>query len=98
VDGQKYFIQVPCISGLRVPVPQPIGVVLPTLPTPLANRFVGHGNTAFEEEFLHIAVAHGEAIIEPDPVADDFAGKAMVLISHGGGQRGHAGLPILECT
>src|SRR5712671_5426301 len=36
INGEKPFIQVPFIPGLRTP-PQPIGVVLPKLPTPLAH-------------------------------------------------------------
>jgi hypothetical protein len=37
-------------------------------------------------------------MVEPDPVADDFAGKAVVLIAFAGGGRGHVWLPILEFT
>ena len=95
VDGQKYFIQVPFIPGLRATATQPIGVVLPKLPTPLADGFVGHGDTAFEQEFLHVAVAQGEPIVEPDPVADDFAGKAVVFVTRGVGWWGYTWVPIL---
>jgi hypothetical protein len=47
-------------------------VVLPELPTPCADRFVGHGDAAFEQEFLHGTVAQGEVIVEPDSMTDDF--------------------------
>ena len=57
---------------------------------------MGHSNAAFEQELFHIAVAQGEAIIESDPMADDFARKAVVLVAFAGGGRGHVGLPILE--
>src|SRR4029453_9452334 len=77
MNGEKHFIQVAFIPGLRTPPPQPIGVVLPKLPTPFANGFVGHGDTAFEQQFLHIAVAQGEPLVEPDPMADNFAGKTV---------------------
>ncbi len=93
---QKDFIQVPLVARLRTPPSQPIGAVLPKLPTPLADRFVGHRDAAFEQEFFHITVAQGEAIIEPDPVTDDFARKAVVLVAFAGAERGHVGLPILE--
>src|SRR5215475_9616155 len=59
------------------------------------SGFVGHGDTAFEQQFLHITVAQGEPIVEPDPMADNFAGKTVVLVTFGVGQRGHAGAPIL---
>ena len=74
-----------------------IGVIPPTLPAPLADGFVGHGETTFEQERLHIAVAQGEAIGEPDAVAHAFAGKAVILVTLGVGWRRHAWLPILQC-
>jgi hypothetical protein len=85
MDHQEDLVQVPFVPRLRAPAPQPIGVVLAKLPTPLADRFVGHVNAAFEQEFWHIAVAQGEAIGEPDTVADDFTGKAIVFIVLGVG-------------
>jgi hypothetical protein len=81
----------------RVKHMEPIGVVLPKLPTPFPDGFVGHGDAAFAQEFLHVAVAQGEPIIQPDPVADDCTGKAVVLVTRGVGRRGHAWGPILGC-
>jgi hypothetical protein len=52
---------------------------------------VGHGDPAFHEDLLHIAVAQGEAVIEPDPMADDFAGKAVVLVTLRVRSRGNVG-------
>jgi hypothetical protein len=62
----------------------------------LADRFVGHRDAALAQEFFHITVAQGEAIIEPDPVPDDFSRKAVVLVAFAGGGRGPVWLPILE--
>ena len=42
---------------------------------------MGDVDTAFEQQFLHVAVAQGEAIIEPDAMADDFAGKAVIFVA-----------------
>jgi hypothetical protein len=66
MNGEKHLIQVPLVTWLRATATQPIGVVLPKFPTPFADRFVGHDDAAFEQEFLHVAVAQGEAIVEPD--------------------------------
>jgi hypothetical protein len=96
MEREQHLIQVPLIARARPPPPQPIGVVLPHLPPPWADRFVGHREAAFEPECFHVAVAQGEARGEPDPVADDFAGKAVVLVAFTGGGRGHGGLPSLE--
>jgi hypothetical protein len=88
VDGQKHCIQVPFVPGLRATAKPPIGVVLPKLTTPCADSFVGHGNAAFAQEFLHIAIAQGEAIGEPDTVANDCSGKAAVFVTLGVAGRG----------
>src|SRR4029450_8875939 len=88
----------PCIARLRAPATQPIGVILPKLPAPFADGFVGHGDTTFEQEFLHIAIAQGEAIVEPDAMTDNFTGKAVVLVTLGVGRKGHVWLPILGCN
>ena len=45
---RKDYCQRPCISGLRATAPQTIGIVLPTLPTPLADSFMRHGHATLE--------------------------------------------------
>jgi hypothetical protein len=35
-------------------------------------------------------------IIKPNPMADDVAGKAVMLVAFGVGGRGHASLPLLR--
>jgi hypothetical protein len=52
-----------------------------------------HG-AAFEQQFLNVAVAEAEAVIESDAVANDFSGKAVMLVTLAVGGRGHAELPI----
>jgi len=95
IDRQKPFIQMPCITRLRATATQPIGVILPKLPAPLADGFVGHGDAAFQQECLYVAVAPGEVRVEPDPVTDDFTREAVILVALGVGWRGHAWLSIL---
>jgi len=60
-----------------------MSVGLPTLVTPWADGFVGHHDAACEQDLFHVAVAQGEARGEPDPVADDVARKAVVLVTFG---------------
>jgi hypothetical protein len=86
----------PFIPGLRATAPQAIGIILPKLPTPLTDGFMGHSNATLAQELLHVAVAQGEARVKPDSVAADFTGKAVVLVSFAGDGRGHVWLPILE--
>ena len=59
---------------------QLIGIILPKLPTPLPDGFMGHSKTALEQKFFHIAVAQDKAIVEADFMADDLAGEAVVLV------------------
>jgi hypothetical protein len=53
------------------------------------------GNGIIRSGRVHDPVAQGEAIGEPDPVADDVARKAMVLVTFGVCGWSHAWLPIL---
>jgi hypothetical protein len=74
------------------------GVGLPTLPTPLADRFMGHGDTAFAQEILPVAGVQSEARGEPDAMPDEVTGTAVMLITLGPGWSGHVWLPILVCN
>jgi hypothetical protein len=94
IDRQKHLIQMPLVARSRPSAPEPIGIVLPELQTPLADGFIGDADAAFEQHLLHIAVAQGEAIVEPDAVANNLAWKAMMFVALGAGGRGHVWLPI----
>jgi hypothetical protein len=61
------------------------------------DGFIGHVDAAFEQEFLHVAVAQVKAIIEPSPVADDFAGKTVVFVALGVDGRGLSGCLSWGC-
>jgi hypothetical protein len=52
---------------------------------------MGHGDATRDQECWHGAGVQREAIVKPDPVADDFAGKAVVLVARRVGRRGQAG-------
>jgi hypothetical protein len=91
IDREKHLIEMPFISRARPTSLQLIGIILPKLETPLADGLVGHGDTALEQEFLHVAVAQREAIIEPDSMADDLVGEAVVLVAFGVSGWSHVG-------
>src|SRR5262245_11934685 len=98
MDRKKHLIQMPFVPRLWATAPQPIGVLLSKFPTPLTDGFMGHGDAAFQQELFHVAVAESEAIVEPDPMADDFSGKPVVFVTLGISVRGHVALPILVCN
>jgi hypothetical protein len=52
---------------------------------------MGHVDAALEQEFLHVTVAQRKTIIEPDSMADDLAGKAVVLVACRGSGWSHIG-------
>lgn len=94
VDGQKHLVEMPCVPRPRPSAPQPIGVILPELATPLTDGFIGDGDAALEQHLLHVAVAQGESIVEPDAVADDLPWKAVMFVALSGGGRDHVWQPI----
>src|SRR5919109_4326541 len=57
VDRQKHLIQVPFVAWLGASTLQLIRVILPKLPTPLADGFMGDVDPAFAQQFMHVAVA-----------------------------------------
>lgn len=97
MDRQEAFVQVPCLSRLRAAAPPLIGVVVPTLATPWADRFMRHGDTAFAQGFFSIAIAQGEARGELDAVTDHCTGKAGMLLAFDVGRSRHDWLPLLGC-
>ena len=70
-----------------------IGINLQEL---LADSFIGDVDAEFEQQLLHAGLGQSEPMTGPDAVADDFTGKAVVLVTLGIGRRGHAWLPILR--
>src|SRR4029450_9840272 len=83
VNREEYLVQVPFVTWLGASTLQLIGVVLPKFQTPLANGLVGHVDAALKQDLLHVAVAQREAIIQPDAMADDLAGEAVILVAFG---------------
>ena len=79
LNRQKHLVEVPLVPGLGASMLRPIGLVRPKLPTPLADGVMGDVDPAFAQQFLHVAGAQGKAIIEPDAMADDLTGDAVVL-------------------
>jgi hypothetical protein len=95
---RKDYFEVPLVPWLGASTLQLIGIVLPKLQTLLADGFMSDVDTAFQEELLHVAVTQGEAIIEPDAMADDLTGKAVIFVVLGVSGWRHVWLPIGVCA
>ena len=88
---RKDYFQMPFVAWLGAATLQPIRVVLPKLQTPLPDGLMGDVDPAFAQQFLHITIAQREAVIEPDPMADDLAGKAVMFVALGVSRWRHVG-------
>src|SRR5271169_4749109 len=76
----------PSVTRARAPSPQPFRHRRSELQHPAADRFIGNIEPTLGKEILHVAVARGEAKIEPDRVLDNRRRKAVAAI----GEQGHA--------
>jgi hypothetical protein len=81
VDGEKDFIQVPRVAGPGPPMPELIGVLLSKLAAPFTDGLVRHDHAACKQQLFDITVTETESIIEPHAVADNFGGKAIILVA-----------------
>src|SRR6516162_1873770 len=83
IDREEHLIEVPFVAWLGASMLQLIGIILAKLQTPLADGFMGDVDPTLEQDLLHIAIAQREAVVEPDAMADDLAGKAVILVAFG---------------
>jgi hypothetical protein len=98
IDGQKHFIHIPFVPGAGPTATQPIGIILPELAAPLTDGLLRDNDATDEQQLFDIPGAQAKTIIKPHAVANDFSGKAVILISLRGGGRGHIWLPIWVST
>src|SRR5438132_10677765 len=96
VDRQKDLVEVPLVPWLGASTLQLIRVVLPTFQTPLTDGFMSDVDAALTQELLHVAITQGEAVVEPDSMADDLARKAVMFVALGISGWRHVWLPILR--
>src|SRR5205814_7902247 len=80
-DAHHHLVQMPAIARSRATLAQPSGDRGTELEHPSPHRFVGDVESSFSQQFLDIAVAQGEAEIEPDRVLDDLGREAMAAVA-----------------
>lgn len=85
IDRQKDLIEMPRVAWSRAATAHLVGIRLPKLPAPRADRFVRHEYTTREQQFLDVAVAEAEPVIQPDTMADALDRGAMILLAVGWG-------------
>jgi len=82
-DRQKHLIHMPLVTGPRTAATELIRIRLAKFATPFANGLIGHDDSAFKQDLFDITEAQTEPEVQPDGVADDFHGKAVILIVRG---------------
>ena len=85
-DAHHHLVQMPAIARPRATLAQPSRDRGTELQHPSPHRFVGDVEPSFGQQLLDIAVAQGEAEIEPDRVLDDLGREAMAAVA----ERAHA--------
>jgi hypothetical protein len=80
VDPDKHLIQVPLVTRSGPPTAQLVGVGLPELGAPAPDRFVTDHDTALQHQFLDVAEAEREPVVQPHAVVDDLARVAVALV------------------
>ena len=77
--------KMPLSARPRATLAQPSRDRVTELQHPSPHRLVGSVEPSFGQQFLDVAVAQGEAEIEPNRVLDDLAREAMATVA----ERGH---------
>jgi len=85
-DPHNHLIKMPSVTRARASSPQPLRHRRPELQDPAADCLIGNIEPTLGKEILNVAVAQGEAKIEPDRVLDNRRRKAVAAI----GEQGHA--------
>ena len=80
LDCQNHLIHVPLVTGPGTAATELLGVRLPEFATPFADGLVGYNHSAFQQQLFDISKAQAEAKVQPDSVADNLHGKAVILV------------------
>jgi hypothetical protein len=85
-DAHYHLVQVSAIARPRATLAQPSRDRGAEFQHPSPHRFIRDVEPSFGRELLDIAIAQGEAEIEPDRVLDDLGREAMAAVA----ERAHA--------
>src|SRR5258708_32195296 len=85
-DPDDHFVEMPAIARSRSAPSEAPSDRRPEFEHPTANAFVGEVEATLGKQFPNIAIAQGEAKVQPHGVLDDDRRKTMPAI----GDRSHA--------
>ena len=81
LDVDEELVQVPRISQSPFSPLQRPGILGADLPAPVADRFVGYGDSALRQEILDVSEAQVKPVIQPDGVADDLGWEPVAAVA-----------------
>ena len=87
IDARTHLVQMPPGTPSGFPVAQVFSEEGSELDTPLAEGLMANLNAALVQQFLHVSVTQGKAVIEPNGVLDDVHGETVAVglgVGHGG--------------
>jgi hypothetical protein len=87
VHARTHLVEMPPGTPTGFPVAQVFGEERAKLDAPLAERLMAYLNAALMQQFLHVPVTQGKAVVEPNGVLDDGHGEAVAVrfgVGHGG--------------
>ncbi len=90
VAADEDRVEMPRIARAWALATQRVGVGLAALARPPPHRLVGHLHAALSQQFLHVALAQGEAEGAPDRVRDDLRREPMPFVVGSGSLFFHA--------
>ncbi len=81
VEGDEHLIEIPRVSEVPAPLPEPSRIHAPERATPPSNRLIGDSDAPLGQEVLNISKTEVEAKVEPDRVSDDVWREAIAVVA-----------------
>ena len=86
IDARTDLVQMPPGTPTGFPVAQVFSEEGSELDTPLAEGLMANLNAALVQQFLHVSVTQGKAVVQPDRVLDDCHRETVAVglgVGHG---------------
>ena len=86
IDARTDLVQMPPGTPSGFPVAQVFSEEGSELDTPLAEGLMANLNAALVQQFLHVSVTQGKAVVQPDRVLDDCHRETVAVglgVGHG---------------
>jgi hypothetical protein len=76
-DVHTHLVKVPPRTPTGFSVAKALSEEVAELDAPRPDGLTCHGDASFQQQFLNISVTQGEAVVQPDRVADEGKGEPV---------------------